>query len=171
MELLKKTLFFYFIFIYSFYALSQDKDLLFGVEINTNLISKKRSYGIVYSTDKFYSTDYLLGLDASIYGQVNNHQFGAEIFPYIHTNFFYGFELLHSLGVESNFRIIPDVKYGYSWDLKKHYSGIGLKLQYRWINFKFNQIYHIKSGESKYWGDGLTGFNLGLVFRISNARS
>lgn len=150
---------------------SQDKDLFFGGEINMNLISKKRSYGIVNSADKFYSTDYMLGLDASIYGQVNNHQFGLEIFPYLHTNFSYGFKLLHSLGVESNFRVIPDVKYGYSLDLKKQYSGIGVRMQYKWINFKFNKIYHFKSGESKYWGDGLTGFSLGVVIRISNDRN
>lgn len=135
-----------------------------NIDANLNLMNKTRSYGIIDAETKFASTSYKGGFDASVYYQMNYHQVGVEIFPYLHTNLFYGFDVFTFLNKEMKVKIVPEIKYGYTWDLDKHYSGIGLKLQFGILNLKFNRMLHFKSGSSKYWGDGITGVSLGFTF-------
>ena len=135
-----------------------------NIEAHVNIIRKTRSYGVLDPEDKFSSTSFRGGFDASIYYQINFHQVGVEIFPYLHTNAFYGFDVFSFLGKKKKIKLVPELKYGYSWILEKQYTGIGIKIQYKYFNLKLNRMLHIKSGTSQYWGDGLTGVSLGFTF-------
>jgi len=154
---MKKTLTLFFIII-SYSIHSQ-----VSIETNINLANKTRSYAVPVD-DKFVSTRFFLGLDFSLYYSHNKYQYGLEYFPYKHTNAFFGYEIYNAL--DSNFKIIPNIKYGYSFDLKKQYTGLGVKFQYKKINFSYHKILHFKSGDSKHWGDGLNCFSIGYRFTL-----
>jgi len=125
---------------------------------------RTRSYAVINTNEKFVNSPLHIGVDASLYYSLNYHQVGVEIFPYLHTNAFYGLDVFKLLEKEKEFKLIPEIKYGYSWILEKHYTGLGIKIEKGFWSLELNRMLHIKSGESNYWGDGLTGISLGFTF-------
>ena len=136
----------------------------FCIDANMNVMNKTRSYAVNEANEKFTKSPVFFGFDASVYYQFGYNQVGVEIFPYLHTNAFYGFDVFSFLGKKKKIKLVPELKYGYSWILEKQYTGIGIKIQYKYFNLKLNRMLHIKSGTSQYWGDGLTGVSLGFTF-------
>ena len=135
-----------------------------NIDANLNVMNKTRSYAVLDPNEKFANSPFFLGFDASVYYQVGFHQVGLEIYPYLHTNAFYGLDVFNYLGKTKKIKFVPEIKYGYSWVLEKQYTGLGIKVQYNYWNLKVNRMLHIKSGESNYWGDGITGVSLGFTF-------
>ena len=147
---------------FSFELLSQNsftKHL--RLDVNLNSANKKRSYS-VYSGNKYANSGYLMGIDLGMYYQSKKFDAGIELYPYQHINVFAGYNLLNS----AKARITPNFKFGYSPLLHKIYYGGGFKISYGWFNFSYSKLLHIKYGNSKYHGDGLTCYSFGLTFKI-----
>jgi len=157
---MKKLLALFTIGVISLHCNSQSYDsTYFGVETNINFANKTRSYGTPEGS-KFTTTRFFFGWDFSAYYSTKSYQFGIEYFPYKHLNLFVGKEVFRY----KKFRIIPNIKYGYSFDLKKQYTGVGIKLNLLKLNLNITRTLHFKSGDSKYWGDGIFCVSVGYTF-------
>lgn len=140
-----------------------------NLSLNINAINKLRSYGVSDSEGKYEKSPVFVGFDAAIFYETKYHQIGVEIYPYLHTNLSYGIDLFNYYDKDYEIKLIPEIKYGYSWILEKQYVGIGVKAQYRYLNLKVYRMLHVKSGESNYWGDGITGVSLGFNLKKSTS--
>lgn len=134
------------------------------LDANINIANKKRSYA-VYSGDKYANSGYFLGVDFGFFYETKLFNYGIEYFPYRHINasFEYsGLKLKRNLG----YKLIPDLKFGYSPLLEKVYYGFGFTAHIKWFTFEYNKLLHIKSGNSRYHGDGLDCFSIGVKLKI-----
>ena len=151
------------------HSYSQEKENFFKklrLETNLNITNKKRSYS-VYSGDKYVTTRYFVGSDYALRYKNKKADFGIEYFsPYHHWNVSVGYRGIKIVRGNPDFKLIPDAKLGYSPLLNKIYYGFGTTLHIRWFTIGYNRILHIKSGGSKYHGDGLNCFRMGIIFRI-----
>lgn len=139
------------------------------LDANLDISNKKRSYG-VYNGDKYAKTGGFAGLDFGLYYQAKYFDYGIEYFTaYNHFNASFGYNNL-VLTKEENVRITPDIKFGYSPLLKKVYYGFGVSLNIKWFTISYSKILHVKSGSSKYHGDGLNVFSIGASLKLNNKR-
>ena len=130
---------------------------------NINYANKKRSYS-VYSDNKYANSGYFWGLDFRLLYRVNQYEFGFEMLPYRHFGITAGKNLFDLRNYEKEFGITPNIKAGYSPRLKKVYYGTGVKFSYKWFHIGYDKILHVKSGNSRYHGDGLDSFSIGMTF-------
>ena len=139
------------------------------LDANLDVSNKKRSYG-VYNGDKYAKTGAYAGLDFGIYYQTKYFDYGVEYFTaYNHFNASFGYNKL-VMTKEDNVRITPDIKFGYSPILKKVYYGFGVSLNIKWFTIGYSKILHLKSGSSKYHGDGLNVISIGASLQIKNKK-
>jgi hypothetical protein len=138
-------------------------------DANLDISNKKRSYG-VYTGKKYAKTGGFVGLDFGIYYQTKSFDYGMEYFTaYNHFNTSVGYNKL-ILSKEDNSRITPDIKFGYSPLLKKVYYGFGINLNIKWFTIGYSKLIHVKSGSSKYHGDGLNIISAGVSLKLNKSR-
>lgn len=141
-------------------------------DLNLDVSNKKRSHG-VYTGEKYAKTGSFTGLDFAVYYQTKLFNYGIEYFSaYNHLNASFGYRgLIIDDGDENSIiRFVPDLKLGYTPVLKKIYYGLGMSLRINWFTIGYSKILHVKSGSSKYHGDGLNVFSVGVSLRIKNKR-
>ncbi len=142
------------------------------LDANLDVSNKKRSYG-VYNGDKYAKTGGFAGLDFGLFYETKSFEYGIEYFTaYNHFNASFGYRGFILDDSDENFviRFIPDLKLGYSSVLDKVYYGFGASLNFNWLSISYSKILHVKSGSSKYHGDGLNVVSIGACFQIKNKK-
>lgn len=140
------------------------------LEGNLNIANKKSSYGIL-TDNKYAVTKYYLGYDLGLHYETELFEFGVEYYsPYQHINLSFGYRGLSLVRGNPKYKIIPDFKLGYTPVLNKVFTGFGASLQLNWFTLSYNRLLHVKSGSSRYYGDGLNVISLGLTSRIFNLK-
>ena len=142
------------------------------LDANLDFSNKKRSYG-VYNGEKYAKTGAYTGWDFGLYYETKSFEYGMEYFTaYNHFNASFGYRGLRIDTENENLilRFIPDVKFGYSPVLKKVYYGFGASLNIWWFSISYSKILHVKSGSSKYHGDGLNVLSIGASLKLNNKR-
>ena len=133
------------------------------IDANINYANKKRSYA-VYDNNKYANSGFLIGWDLSLHYLKNKYDIGLEMYPYRHFNAMIGYNIYRTDNNYSNeLRVTPNIKLGYSPLLKKVYYGAGFKVASGLFTFGYNKIIHVKSGKSKYYGDGLDCLSIGIT--------
>lgn len=142
----------------------------FALEANLNINNKKRSYG-VYNGEKYANSGYFIGSNFGLKYEREKLEYGLEYYSsFNHLNASIGYRGLKIARENPKIVLIPNLKFGYSTELEKLYYGFGTTLQLHWFSFSYNRLFHVKSGTSRYHGDGLTVFSIGAKLRLANKR-